>query len=52
MMFWAYNDYPDTYVHLAREVRDISGMDLLEIDTISDKDLELFEKFGKMKLTD
>ncbi len=49
---FGYNDYPDTYVHLAREVRDISGMDLLEIDTISDKDLELFEKFGKMKLTD
>ena len=48
---FGYNDYPDTYVHLAHEVRDISGMDLLEIDTISDKDLELFEKFGKMKLT-
>ena len=43
---FGYNDYPDTYVHLAREVRRITGMDLLEINTISPKDIELFEKFG------
>ena len=43
---FGYNDYPDTYVHLAREIIDITGMDLLEINTISDGDLSLFEKFG------
>ena len=48
---FGYNDYPDTYVHLGREVMDITGMDLLEIGTISDGDLELFEKFGNLKLS-
>ncbi|WP_296875233.1 hypothetical protein [uncultured Methanobrevibacter sp.] len=48
---FGYNDYPDTYVHLAREVLDISGMDLLEINTIAEGDLELFDKFGSEKLT-
>ena len=49
---FGYNDYPDTYVHLAREIIEISGMDLLEINTIAEGDLELFEKYGGMKLTD
>ena len=48
---FGYNDYPDTYVHLAREIMDITGMDLLEINTIADGDLELFEKYGAEKLT-
>lgn len=48
---FGYNDYPDTYVHLGREIIEITKMDLLEIDTIAEGDLELFEKFGKMKLT-
>ncbi|WP_298501431.1 hypothetical protein [uncultured Methanobrevibacter sp.] len=43
---FGYNDYPDTYVHLAHEVSDITGMDLLEIATISSADIELFDKFG------
>ena len=43
---FGYNEYPDTYVHLAREVIDITGMDLLEMNTISEGDLELFNKFG------
>ena len=47
---FGYNDYPDTYVHLAREIIDITGMDLLEINTISNGDFELFEKFGGEKL--
>ena len=47
---FGYNDYPDTYVHLGREVIEITGMDLLEIDTISKGDLDLFEKFGNLKL--
>ena len=49
---FGYNDYPDTYVGLAREVIEITGMDLLEVDTISSGDLELFEKFGDEKLAD
>ena len=47
---FGYNDYPDTYVGLAREVIEITGMDLLEVDTISDGDLELFDKFGNEKI--
>ena len=47
---FGYNDYPDTYVHLAREVECITGMDLLEINTIHENDIELFEKYGKDKL--
>lgn len=48
---FGYNDYPDTYVHLAREITEITGMDLLEINTISSNDLKLFEKFGLEKLS-
>lgn len=47
---FGYNDYPDTYTHLAREIIDLTGMDLLELNTIADGDLELFEKFGAEKL--
>lgn len=43
---FGYNDYPDTYVHLARRILEITGMDLCEVATISDGDLILFEKFG------
>ena len=49
---FGYNDYPDTYVGLAREVIEVTGMDLLEMNTISTSDLELFEKFEKLKLAD
>lgn len=48
---FGYNDYPDTYVHLGREIIEITGMDLLEISTISEGDMELFEKFGFEKLS-
>lgn len=47
---FGYNDYPDTYVCLAREVEKLTGMDLLEINTISGEDLVLFDKFSKMLL--
>ena len=43
---FGYNDYPDTYVHLAREIIDITGMDLLEMGTISDEDIALFNEIG------
>jgi len=49
---FGYNDYPDTYVCLAREVIDITDMDLLEINTISSNDILLFEKFAKLKIID
>ena len=49
---FGYNDYPDTYVHLAREIFEVTGMDLLEINTISSNDIKLFEKFGNEKLID
>lgn len=49
---FGYNDYPDTYVHLAREIIDITGMDLLELGTISDDDLSLFNKFGNEILSE
>ena len=47
---FGYNDYPDTYLFLARDIMDVTGMDLLEINTISDDDINLFEKYGKAKL--
>ena len=47
---FGYNDYPDTYVHLAREVFSITGMDLLEMDTIDEANIKLFEKYGNAKL--
>lgn len=43
---FGYNDYPDTYVHLAREIIKITDMDLLEMNTISSEDISLFNKFG------
>lgn len=43
---FGYNEYPDTYVHLGREIMEITGMDLLEIGTISCDDIELFNRFG------
>lgn len=43
---FGYNEYPDTYVHLAREVLDLTDMDLLELNTISEEDMKLFNKFG------
>ena len=49
---FGYNEYPDTYVHLAREILAVTGMDLLEFNTISSNDLRLFEKFGEEKLSD
>ena len=49
---FGYNDYPDTYIGLAKQIIEITGMDLLELNTISDGDLELFEKFESEKLAD
>lgn len=43
---FGYNEYPDTYVHLGREIEGITGMDLCEIATISQGDMDLFNRFG------
>ena len=43
---FGYNDYPDTYVHLGSEIKEITDMDLLEIGTISPEDIKLFYEFG------
>lgn len=47
---FGYNDYPDTYIFLAREIIELCDMDLFEINTINDEDIKLFEKYGKSKL--
>lgn len=49
---FGYNDYPDTYVHLGREVMELTGMDLCEIGSIAEEDLELFNKFGNEILSE
>jgi hypothetical protein len=48
---FGYNDYPDTYVHLAREIIGMTQMDLLEISTIGEDDIQLFNKFGNELLS-
>ena len=48
---WGHNEYPDTYLCLAREVKEITGLDLLEIGTIPDEEKELFNYYGKIKLS-
>lgn len=47
---FGYNDYPDTYAHLAEEVFEISGLDLCELQTIPQEEIELLKKFGNHKL--
>lgn len=49
---FGYNDYPDTYVSLAHEIIEITGMDLFEMNTICENDLKLFERFSSEKLAD
>lgn len=46
-----HNEYPDTYVCLAREVRKLTGYDLLEISSIPDGEIDAFNYYGKMKLS-
>lgn len=43
---FGYNEYPDTYIHMGREIERITGMDLLEVETVSPQDTELFIEFG------
>ena len=46
-----HNEYPDTYLCLAREIKEITHLDLLEMDTIPSEEIELFNYYGKMKLS-
>lgn len=46
-----HNEYPDTYLCLAGEIRNLTDLDLLEIETIPDEDIELLNHYGKMKLS-
>lgn len=46
-----HDEYPDTYLCLAYEVREITDLDLLEIESICDGDIELFNYYGKEKLS-
>ena len=46
-----HNEYPDTYLCLARDVKQLTSLDLLEIETIPEDEIELFNYYGKMKLS-
>jgi len=46
-----HNEYPDTYLCLAREIKELTNLDLLEMETISDDEIELFKYYGKLKLS-
>lgn len=46
-----HDDYPDTYLCLAREVKKMTNLDLLEMDSIPDEEIELFNYYGKEKLS-
>ena len=47
----AHNEYPDTYLCLGLEVKRLTGLDLAEIGSIPDGEIELFNYYGKMKLS-
>ena len=46
-----HNEYPDTYLCLAYEVKKLTDLDLLEIESIPDDEIELFNYYGKEKLS-
>ena len=46
-----HNEYPDTYLFLARDVKGLTNLDLLEIETIPEEEIELFNSYGKLKLS-
>jgi len=45
-----HNEYPDTYLYLAYDVKKLTGLDLLEIESIPQEEIELFNNYGKEKL--
>lgn len=46
-----HNEYPDTYLCLAREIMKLTNLDLLELETIPDDEKELLISYGKLKLS-
>ncbi len=46
-----HNEYPDTYLCLGEEVKKLTALDLLEIETIPEEESELFNYYGKEKLS-
>ena len=48
---FGYNEYPDTYVHLALEIIEITGWNLLGLDTISKDDIDLLKSYGNKILS-
>ena len=45
-----HNEYPDTYLCLAYDVKKLTSLDLLEIESIPQEEIELFNNYGKEKL--
>lgn len=44
------NEYPDTYTAIALKIIELTGYDLLELNTIDDNERKLFKKYAKRKL--
>lgn len=40
------NDYPDIFTHLAQEIIDLTGKDILNVNSIDEKDFKLYKKYG------
>lgn len=40
------NDYPDIFTHLAFEIIDLTGQDMLNVRSIGEEDLKLYKKYG------
>ena len=40
------NDYPDIFMHLAQEIIDLTGKDILNVNSIDENDLKLYKKYG------
>ena len=40
------NDYPDIFTHLAFEIIDLTGKDILNVRSIGEEDLKLYKKYG------
>lgn len=40
------NDYPDIFTHLAFEIIDLTGKDMLNVRSIGEEDLKLYKKYG------
>ena len=42
-----HDEYPDTYPLLALKIRDLTGLDLLEIESIPEEEIEFFNSYAK-----